>query len=110
MKTDSLRIQYKVLTKIFQEFLVSDRQSSCKISSTPEHSKIWQFRTHPKRVTGNKHPAPGLYSRTLESSPQLQLSNNSFGTYSQLDQNLDPVQVSGVSPKSLLFCSSLAPV
>lgn len=92
MKTESLRIQYKVLIKIFHDFFGFRQATIIRECSSPRTPflKQWHTRAHQnmailqssERVTGNKDPAPGLYSRTLESSPQLLLSNNSFGTYS----------------------------
>lgn len=74
-----------------------------KNSRTLEHTKIWESCNHPRTVTRNKQPAPGLYSRTLlESSPQLQLSNNSFGT--QLTgPKTDPIQVTNVKSQVSAF-------
>ena len=103
MKKYSLKIQYTVLTKTLQDFFNFRQAIIMENSSTPEHTKRRQCCNHPKRVTGNKHPALGVYCKTLKNSLQLQLCNNSFGAYCQLDQILDPTEVSGVTPKSLLF-------
>lgn len=65
MKKRSLKIQYTLLTKILQDFSISDRQPLWKTAahqSTPKDGNVATI----QRVTGHKHPARSVLENTEE--------------------------------------------
>lgn len=84
-------------SKTLQDFSVSDRQPLWKVAthqSTPKDGNI---------ATVQKQSSARAVPKTLKNNLQLQLCHNPFATYCQLDQILDRIEASGVTPKSLLF-------